>query len=445
MPNDLSSIPIAPRCMPGIGHLGEVMFRPLEFVCSLKKYGSLVRVYLGKTPAVMVNSTKLIHRVLTTEANAFTRGDSHRKAQAFLGNGLGTSDGPLHHRQRRMMQPAFQHDKMDHYFVIMRENTERWVSQLSAGKRLIPEKSLHELVFRIVTNSLIRADLNSHLIDELALSGSILSRGIYWNMLRPDWCNRLPTKGNQRFKEAGLRLRSVSKQIIATYQTTQTDYHDLLSMLIQAKDPETNDSLSLEELIDQIATILVAGSESTTGALTWFFYEIAKLPEIQHRLFHELDQVLAGKAIDAGAISNLGYLRNVIQESLRLYPSAWLLTRQTIREIDFDGFIIPPGTEILVSPYVAHRDPIAFPDPFTFNPDRWTHDNKDLMRSTYIPFANGPHLCIGKHFAMALMSVVIATTLSRWRIMPTRSYRRRPLVGIIMSAPRVPIRLAART
>jgi cytochrome P450 len=443
MTDHLSSVPTAPRRLPGIGHLAELVFRPLDFVCSLRNYGDVVKIYLGKTPAIVVNSTDLIRRIFATESNAFKRGKVNQKLQAFLGQGLATSDDPLHHKQRQIMQPAFQHDKMGNYIGIMRELTKKWASSRKPGRHMVLEKSLRELVFRIITNSLIQVNFANSAAEELAVTGSIISKEIFWHLIMPDWFNRLSTKGNQRLRAAGHRLRITAEQVITIYKTTKPDSHDLLSMLLMARDPETNTTLSQEELIDQITTIIFAGSETTSNALICFFYEIAKHQEIQQQLFHELDKVLAGRPIEVSDIPNLVYLRNVIHESLRLFPPGWLLTRQTIREVQLSKFAIPPGTEILISPYSVHRDPTIFHNPLTFDPNRWERDNKKLMRNAFIPFANGPHLCIGNHFSLTSITVIIATAMSQWSFRLAKRPRRYR-VRLTLSAPKVPIRLEHR-
>jgi cytochrome P450 len=443
MPNSTLSIPTAQGRLPGIGHLGVFLLNPIEFIESLRKYGDMAKIYLGPTPSIVLNSPALIRRVLVTEHSSFKRGKAFKKMSQTIGQGIVVSDDPLHKNQRRMLQPAFQHGKMDRYVDIMRVHAEQWVGTWQSGQTLCLESALRPLTMHILANSLVRSEFARDTIDKLVPDVNEVFNIARQRLIIPDWIQRLPTKGNKRFKETTQNLRDLAKKIINTYKTTPDDYNDLLSMLIAAQDPATNENLTCEELMDQLINLISVGSEFVVAAIAWFFYEIFKYPEIEQRLLLEIDT--AGGSVTAENISNLNYIRRTIQEMLRLYSPTFMIIRRSICKMDFGQGPIPADTNFLISPYTVHHDPKLFSDPLRFDPERWECSDEKRLRDAFIPFGNGPHLCMGIHYAMTEICVVIATVIRRWKLIPIHSRLRRPVLKGAVFPPRVPMRIESRT
>ncbi len=200
---------------------------------------------------------------------------------------------------------------------------------------------------------------------------------------------KLPLPSNLRFNQALNRTRAVVDQIINDYQKAGVDHGDVLSTLLAARDEETGEGMTNREIHDQIMTLVLAGTETAAATLAWAFHLLGKNPEVERRLHTEVDEVLSGRPAGFDDVPKLSYTQRVITETLRLYPSTWILTRRTTAEVELGGHRLAPGTNILFSPYALHRDPDSFPDPERFDPDRWLPErSKAVPRGAMIP--SGP-------------------------------------------------------
>jgi cytochrome P450 len=441
MTSKTPSIPTAPGRIPGIGHIIAMGLRPLEFLDSFRNDNEMVKIYFGAMPTIVLNSPDLIHQVMVTKANSFVRGRLYEKLKALVGESVGTTNGTLHKKRRRMMQPAFQHETIGHHVDIMREHANQFIDSCCLGQILQLEPAFRQLSFRIVTNSLIQAKFSSDMVQELVSHLMTITDELFWRIVMPDWFSHIPIKRNRLYNEAIWSLRKATETIISTYESTEIDHNDILSMLMTMQDPETHESISKKQLIDEIVTIIFAGSDTVASTFCWLFYELARRPEIERRLLHEIDAVLANRPVAYKDIPNLIYMRRVILETLRLHPPAWVLMRQSIQEVDLGGVTIPSGTEILISPYIVHRDPQSFQVPLQFDPDRWESNGEERTNKAFMPLGSGPHLCIGYHYAMTEICVVLATVVRQWRFLPVDNRFRRPVVRFTLYPPRTPVRV----
>jgi cytochrome P450 len=245
----------------------------------------------------------------------------------------------------------------------------------------------------------------------------------------------VPTPGNRAFLRARQTLDSVVFDIIARRRRGETQGQDLLAMLMEAQDAETGERMTDAQLRDELMTLFIAGYETTANALTWAWYLLSQHPEVEQRARGEVAQVLGERAPGPEDIPRLRYLSQVLEESMRLYPPAWVMVRQAREEDVLDGIRIPadPRLIVAVSPYVIHRQPRFWPEPERFDPERFSPERAaDRPKLAYLPFGAGQRHCIGSHFAMMEMVLVLAGVLRRFRprLVPGRSVELEPLVAL---------------
>ncbi|HKR50674.1 MAG TPA: cytochrome P450, partial [Pseudonocardiaceae bacterium] len=244
---------------------------------------------------------------------------------------------------------------------------------------------------------------------------------------------------NRRFDEAAARFRRVVAGVIAAARADRKDRGDLLSMLLLARDEDTGESMTDEQVHDEIVTILTAGTETTAVALAWLFYELGQHPDIERRFHAEIDRVLAGRRATFDDIPRLEYTQRIITEILRKYPIL-ILMRRARTDVDLGGVHIQPGTEVAFSQYALHHDPHLYPDPERFDPDRWLPDRATtLPRGAFIPFGAGPHHCPGYSFAETEIAIVAATVAARWRLVPVAGRPIRSRMAVTMHPRQLPM------
>ena len=226
-----------------------------------------------------------------------------------------------------------------------------------------------------------------------------------------------PTKRNRRFKRALRELDTFVFGLIGKRRREGDDSGDLLSMLLFARDDNTGEAMSGRQVRDEVMTMLLAGHETSAMALTWAWYLLSIHPEIEHRLHEELDSVLGGRIPGFDDLSQLPHVRMIVDETLRLYPPAWGVERQSIDEDEIGGFRIPKGVQLFVSSYATHRHPDFWESPDLFDPERFLPErSKERPRFAYYPFGGGPRKCIGSNFALMEMQLILATLAQRYRL-----------------------------
>ncbi|SEQ11289.1 Cytochrome P450 [Lentzea xinjiangensis] len=430
------SVPVAPGGLPFLGHTLPMLRKRFDFTANLRERGDLVEIRLGPLRTLFVTSPQLVHQVLVTDAPKFHKGRMFDKFRSFVGNGLALSSGAFHLRQRRMVQPAFHRDRIAGYADTMVRATRELVESWRPGEVRAVEEDVQGLAVRIVGEALFSTEIGADVIDEIRRSVfMIINNGIV-RALSPSFVERLPIPANREFDAAIARMRALVHEVIASRRAGNTDHGDLLSTLMLARDAETGEPMTDRQVFDEVVTLLTAGVETTALALAWAFHEIAANPEVERRV---LAEVPAGRLVTFDDVPALTYTGRVANEVLRKYP-LWLLMRRAAEEVDLGGVRLAPGTEVILSPHAMHHDPAHFPDPGRFDPDRWTPDRvRRLPKGVFVPFGGGIHQCVGNHFAMTEIVVVVATVCARYRLVPERPVRTRFTnaaypVGLLMKA-----------
>jgi pentalenene oxygenase len=409
-----------PRPLPLLGHALRFRRQPLEFIESLRPLGDIVKIRLGSRPVYILNSPDLIRRALVVEAQKFEIGVLLDKVKPAIGNGLITLRGAAHRRHRRLLQPAFHHSRIALYADVMRRLAAARADAWEEGQPVAADVEMMELAMAIVGKTLFSMDLGQDAVDEVVSSMPILLDGITKRVLAPtELLEKLPTADNRRFNAAVRRIHEVVDRIVADYRRTGLDHGDLVSMMLMARDEETGEGLSNEQVRDEVLTMLAAGTQTTATTIAWALHTLSIRDDLQDRAYAEIRDVLGDRDLAFEDIQRLDYVRRLVTETLRLYPPAWLLSRRATVEVTLGSQVLPAGASILFSPYAVHRDPATFRDPDLFDPDRWLPERaKEIPRPAFIPFGAGNRQCLGEGFAWVEATVVLATVLGRWRVRP---------------------------
>jgi cytochrome P450 len=458
---------------PILGMLPEFRGDRLGFlVRTASQYGGVARFALRNRSVFLVSDPAGIKRVLQDNADNYGRNTRSVAAlRETLGEGLLTTTGPSWWRNRRLAQPAFHKQRLGGFAATMAEAASSFADRVAglAGDRasgsavegaafdLVPE--LLRLTLRILGRCLFERDLT----DEADAVGGAVAVVLHHTIEKlgkfVPMPALVPTPKNLRFRAARRALDRVVFALIDERRRAGTDRGDLLSMLLAARDEDTGEGLGDRQLRDEVMTLLLAGHETTAMSLSWTFYLLSLHPAQRRTLEDELARVLGGRPPRLEDLPRLRYTRMVLEESMRLYPPAWVITRSAEGDDELGGFRIPRGSNVLLSPYVTHHDPTLWEDPEGFDPERFApeqtgarqfrDDGSDAAvgsrpRYAYFPFGGGPHLCIGAGFAMMEATIVLATVAQRFRfdLEPGRPVAIEPLVTL---RPKPGIFVRART
>ena len=391
-----------------------------------REYGDISFFRLGGERCYFINHPQYVRDVLVTNQRNFTKSRGLERAKLLLGEGLLTSEGQHHLRQRRLIQPAFHRERIAGYGAVMVDYAVRMRERWSNGQTFDVAKEMMRVTLAIAGKTLFDTDVESK-ADEVGVAVTEVLEGFWLNMLPgADYLQRLPIPALRRATNARRRLDALIYQMIADRRASGRDHGDLLSMLIAAVDDEeaSGGGMTDRQVRDEAMTLLLAGHETTANALTWTLYLLSQNPDAEATLHAELDRVLGGRAPSTADLPHLPYARRVLAESMRLYPPAWLIGRRAINACQIADYDVPPRAIIFMSPFVMHRDARFFPDPLTFNPDRWTPAfEATLPKFAYFPFGGGARQCIGEQFAWMEGVLVLATIAQRWRLQLVRGQR----------------------
>lgn len=416
-------MPTAPGRLPLLGHLLPLTTRPLPYVTAMRERAPLVRLYFGRRPVYLVTSPPLIRELLVERGSDTDKGSVFDQGKAFLGEGLVTSAGDLHRRQRRVVQPAFHHTRIADYAEHMRRRITSVADGWSPHQRVDLNDAMLRLAFGVITTSMFAVDLPRTVEDHLQRVLPVLIRGALVRALLPPAAGRLPTPGNRRYARAVASTREMINEVLARCEAAPGRRPDLVTVLQEARDPVTGAEMPRRQVADEMLSVMIAGTETTGGSLAWVFHDLASHPDVERKVHAELRAVVGDRPIGYDDVAKLEYTSRVLNESLRL-RSIWLSTRRALRPIRLGDLDVPAGTELAFSLYAMHRDPHLFPDPHAYLPDRWLPpESTQRPRGSYIPFLDGNRKCMGDAFAWTEMLMAIATIAARWRLRPVPGQR----------------------
>jgi len=382
--------------------------------------------------AFLISHPDLIRDVLVTHQKNFTKSRALERAKKLLGEGLLTSEGTTHLRQRRLLQPAFHRDRVASYARTMVECAERTRSRWTNGAVMDVAGEMRRLTLAIVAKTLFSADVESQ-ADEV---GAALTRVLesFWLTLLPfsDVIEMLPLPSLRRSHEARACLDALIYQMIAERRKSGRDDGDLLSMLLQAQDEESS-GLTDQQVRDQAMTLMLAGHETTANALAWTWYLLAQSPDAEARLHEEIDRALRGRLPSFTDVPALPWTEQVVTESMRLYSPAWIVGRRAIADYPVGDYVIPARSLVFMSQYVVQRDGRFYQEPERFLPERWTPSFRSaLPKFAYFPFGGGSRQCIGDSFAWMELVLLVATVGQKWqfRLVPGHRVVPQPLITL---------------
>lgn len=386
-------------------------------VACFEHYGPIVMLEGLKGRLYLMNEPEAVHELMAASHRDVRKDTGHQLfLRPILGNGLLLAEGETHLKQRRMMQPAFHSGRIAAYAETMVAFAGRTADTWREGQSIDAMREMMELALDIVGKTLFNSEIaeDKHgiasAIEDILRADAILLAPLGHQIMR------LPIPRARRFWKALAALDKIVYRIIRDHRAAGGE-GDLLDMLLAARDEDDGSAMSDGELRDEVLTLFLAGHETTATTMTWAWRLLAEHPAVEARFHAEIDEVLAGRIPTMEDAERLPWTRQIVEETLRLYPPAYFFGRETLREIEILGYRIPPGSQVLLSPFVTHRDPRFFPDPERFDPERFSPGQRDTRpRNAYFPFGAGPRKCIGERFAMMEAMLVLATIGQRWRL-----------------------------
>jgi cytochrome P450 len=402
-------------------------------------YGDIAHFYFGRQHVYLINNPQYIEDILIRNYKNFKKSKGLQVSKRLLGEGLVTSEGEYHDRQRKIIQPAFHPNLVKKYGEIMTTYAENMCQQWNDGTTLDIHKEMIKVTSSIISKAVLGSDIKSEEGDQVG--DALLTCAEYFNHLLTPFgglIGKIPLlRINKDFQVAKKKLDSIVYDMIKEHRDNEhkvvsPQQMDLLYTLLHAQDEEAGiERMSDSQLRDEVMTIFLAGHETTANALTWTFYLLSQNPAVEAKLYEEIYSVLGNNNDNNNYMNNntekrvptikdvpkLEYTEKVFRESMRLYPPAWTLGRQVINDHKVGKYIIPSGSIVLMSQYVMHRNPIYFSDPELFNPDRWTKEIKShIPRFSYFPFGGGIRGCVGEPFAWMEGILLIATFCKQWKM-----------------------------
>ena len=410
------------------------------FMDAAVRFGDVAFFKIGSRRGYLITNPSDIRHVLQDNARNYQKSPLYQKLRTSLGDGLLTSEGAFWLRQRRIAQPAFHRQRIEALAGVMADaaadTAAHWetIATQRSPQRLPVEigNEMMRLTRTVVLRALLGGDLGPYAATIDAAWATINQQiaESFWSFGIAD---KFPTPKKRHFYAARAVLHGAVDHLIQERRRQSSGSADLLSMLIEARDEETGESMTDLQIRVEVTTFLLAGQETTALALTWLWYLLSQHEQARRRLVEELDGVVGGRSAVFADLANLPYTRMVVEETMRLYPPAWGFSRQALAGDGVGGYELPGGWLAFVIPYVLHRLPAYWEDAEQFAPERFSPGRSaDRPKFVYIPFGAGPRQCIGNHFAMIEMLLVVATLAQRFSLRLVPGHRVEPQAMITL-------------
>ena len=382
-----------------------------------REYGDLVSARFGPRHVLFANHPDLVEEVLVNQNRKFIKHYRLRQTARTLGQGMLTSEGEFWRGQRKLAQPAFHRERIANYASLMVDSTVRMLQTWIDGEVRDVQADMMRLTLEIVAKTLFDAEIGGDTDDATAAMETLTHAFIARTgklITPPHW---IPTPLNVRIERAIRRLERILMAFITERRASGEDRGDLLSMLLHAQDEESGRRMSDQQLRDEMMTLFLAGHETTANTLAWTWVLLSQHPGAEARLHSELDDVLGDRLPTVGDLPRLKYTESVVNETLRVNPTVWVIGREALEPVELGGYTIPAGTTLFMPQWVIHRDSRWFDDPEAFRPERWADGlMQRIHRYAYFPFGGGPRICIGNNFALMEATLLLATIARRYRL-----------------------------
>lgn len=419
---------------------------PLGFVSALPAQGDMVVIRLGSQRMVMVCDPQLTYQLLVDDRTFDKGGPLFDRIREVSGDNLVTCPHRQHRRLRRLCQPSFSSERLAGYGAMMSAVAQGVVAGWRDGQVLHVVREMTALVARATVQAMFATSLTADELDRFLDDLPAMLDGLIYRVIMPGLASRVPGTAGFRYDKAGARLFQTVAGIIARRRADQADHGDLLHSLLSARDvgsAEGSQVLSEAELANEVLAFLVAGTETTATALAWALYLLALHPGIEAAVHGEVDRVLEGGPPAYEHLEALETTRQVISETLRLYPPTWLITRTATEDTVLGSARLAAGTILAYSPYLIHHRGDLHDSPGRFDPGRWQLAKPD--RSAYIPFGAGARKCIGDRFSLTQATMALAAITARWRPVLVSDRPVRPArLNATVSPRRLRMRLTSR-
>lgn len=391
----------------------------------LSRHGDVMR-WRAFFDVYLLNHPDHVRRILAQEHERFSKNTiDYRVLTRLMGHGLVTSEGAHWAKQRKLIQPMFSSRNVNRFDEVINALTRGLLAdwdRRTASEPLWIDREMNRLAFQVASETLFGGDGDRY-ADEMAAILEVVNvqpQDLQGLMTLLPW---IPTPYNLKWRRAMKRLNEIVHGMIAERRRELPGRENVLDLLIQARDPDTGQAMSDTQIRDEVVTLLLAGHETSATALAWTLYLLGTHPDVEQHLSDVLNSELGGEAALAGDLARVPYLKQVVQESMRLYPPVWAVARRSERAQVFDGYSVPAQAYIGIVAYALHRHPEFWPDPERFDPERFAPGaGRGRHSYAYLPFAAGPRTCIGAGMAMLEIQLVLAQLLQRFRVRPIPGY-----------------------
>jgi cytochrome P450 len=404
------------KTMTSLHPLGQLVhFRedPLKFLDQMRTSAEdIVSFRFANRKVHMLLNPELIKEVLVTKAGRFHKSKQFQELHPLIGEGLLTSENPRHREQRKLIQPFFTHRHIENYIQDMINVTETALGKMKGIETRDVSKDMMEITLAIISKTMFALDIeegHERVGKPLEVTMETATKRIRSFIKLP---LSFPSKEIKDYVYAINQLKEVVENVIATRESLEERHPDLLDALLYATG-EDGECMPREQLKDELMTLTLAGHETTANLLTWCLYALSRNESVKSALYKEINDVIGTQCVTPQTLTKLTYTKQVLQETLRLYPPAWMFGRTAIEDVTIGEHHVKKGENVLVSPYVIHRKEEYFPQALEFKPERFEQKQPSYA---YFPFGGGPRVCIGNHFAMQEATVILAMILQRFSI-----------------------------
>jgi cytochrome P450 len=402
------------------GYGSRMKKNPLKFLADLNEsYPGIVQWQVLHLKIVLLTDPQLVRAVLQTNQKQYIKNSAYKQVKLLLGEGLVTSEGKLWKRQRKLIQPSFHKQYINNLFDGMlgctNEMINEWKVVAENGGRIDFAQEMMKITLQIIGKTMLSADFKTE-AKSVAVALTYLLKGVEKKALNgvnlPFW---VPTATNIKFKNKRKVLDAIIYKLIEDRRKTGPQKGDLLDMMMESRYEDNGEAMPDNLLRDELMTVFLAGHETTATALTWTFFLIKQHPEVYRKLKQEVQEIVGNGEITFQHIQQLKYTKACLNESMRLFPPVWLIGRRATEDNMVGDYLIKKDTDILISPYIVHRNPDYWKNADVFDPERWeTEEVKQIDKFAYFPFAAGPRMCIGNNFALLEADIILAKVIQQF-------------------------------